>query len=340
MNAPWFLLVSASLVVSWVMTLLVIRFSSRLRLIQYANQRSSHLMPTPSGGGIGIVVGAMVGGGSSVWGGDGHLLGFLYLALPLALLGLWDDVCHLQVTLRLIIQTLLILGLMTLQGLFGEADFGSIAWSLLILLLGVWWINLFNFMDGIDGLAAVQAVFMLLAGSGLVILADPNLLDSQFILFCACLIAATLGFLALNWSPAKIFMGDTGSLWLAFMIFALALYSIHNGWLSSVAWLILAAVFVVDASTTLVTRCLRGERWHEAHRSHAYQRFSRMLQQGGNEGHRMVSTMVTGINLFFLFPLAWVSLRWPQWSILCVIAAYVPLTFCAISLGAGRSDNA
>ena len=73
--------------------------------------------------------------------------------------------------------------------------------------------------------------------------------------------AATVGFLLLNWPPAKIFMGDVSSTWLAFMVFALALLSIQAGWLSHAVWLVLAAVLVTDATVTLLTRKLHGERW-------------------------------------------------------------------------------
>ena len=100
------------------------------------------------------------------------------------------------------------------------------------------------------------------------------------------------GLLAANWPQAKIFTGDVGSTYLAFMIFALALFCVQAGWLSYAVWLVLAAVFATDATVTLLTRMARGERWYEAHRSHAYQRLSRRWHGDRKIGHRAVILLV------------------------------------------------
>lgn len=108
---------------------------------------------------------------------------------------------------------------------------------------------------------------MLLAGAVMAVWANAKVVSSPAWMWMLCIAAATMGFLLLNWPPAKIFMGDVGSTWLAFMVFALALLSVQSGWLRYAAWLVLGAVFVTDATVTLLTRMLRGERWYEAHRS-------------------------------------------------------------------------
>lgn len=227
------------------------------------------------------------------------------------------------------------------MALSGGLAFQVTGWVLfgLLMLAGVWWINLFNFMDGIDGIAGVQAIFMLLAGAVLVLWAEPQAVHSPVWMWMLCVAAATAGFLLLNWPPAKIFMGDVGSTWLAFMVFALALLCVQAGWLSYAAWLVLAAVFVTDATVTLLTRMLRGERWYEAHRSHAYQRLSRRWQGGRKAGHRAVTLLVVAVNGLWLAPWAWACVQWPAVSVAFVVAAYLPLVLAVLWLGGGRPDS-
>ena len=180
----------------------------------------------------------------------------------------------------------------------------------------------------------MQAVFMLLAGAVLAMWAVPEAVHSPVWMWMLCAAAATVGFLLLNWPPAKIFMGDVGSTWLAFMVFSLALLSVQAGWLSYAVWLVLAAVFVTDASVTLLTRMLRGERWYEAHRSHAYQKLARRWG-----GHRPVTLCAVGVNVLWLAPLAGACAAWPQWVFGWVLLAYLPLVVGAVALDAGRSER-
>ena len=153
-----------------------------------------------------------------------------------------------------------------------------------------------------------------------------------------CVAAATVGFLLLNWPPAKIFMGDTGSTWLGFMIFALALLTIQSGWSNYAVWLVLGAVFVSDATVTLLTRMARGERWHEPHCNHAYQRLARRWQGKRNAGHLSVTLLVAMVNLLWLAPIAWACGRWPQWMPGFVFVAYAPLVVGALVLKAGKPE--
>lgn len=322
------LLVLASGLLAWVGVRLVLFNAGRLGLVQAPNHRSSHGESTPHGGGVGIVLG---GGGAGIWlawAGGGALWPISGLAFLLAVLGLWDDVRHLPARTRFAVQVLLCA--LLLHTLGGQ---DSLLWGGLLLLAGVWWVNLFNFMDGIDGIAASQAVFMLAAGAMLAAWFHPAAVDAAEWLWMLALAAAALGFLACNWPPARIFMGDVGSTYLAFMIFALALLSVREGWLTFPAWLVLGAFFVADASVTLVRRVLAGERWFEAHRSHAYQRLSRRWGS-----HRPVTLLVIGVNLLWLAPLALASLAWPRWAGVIVALAYGPLVTAALVLGAGKKD--
>jgi Fuc2NAc and GlcNAc transferase len=349
----WLLLSIVSGVVSWIVASLVCRHAARLRLVLEPNHRSSHVQPTPSGGGLGIAVaGSLVGLGLDFFSGWESGWFVTALAIVLAAVSLWDDVQHLPARVRFGVQVAVCVGLLLLlgdmSGIFfsrGNAteglDFRLFGWivSALLLLAGVWWINLFNFMDGLDGIAGSQAVFMLAAGAGLAVWNQPFLVTDPAWVWAVCIAAATLGFLPLNWPPAKIFMGDVGSTYLAFIIFVVALISLRAGWFGSplaglAMWLTLGAVFVVDATVTLLARMARGERWYEAHRTHAYQKLARRWGD-----HRPVTFLVITLNIFWVGPLALACALWPQWRLIWVALVYVPLVIGAVMLGAGRADE-
>jgi Fuc2NAc and GlcNAc transferase len=172
-------------------------------------------------------------------------------------------------------------------------DLGMVGNMLAVVFL-VWLTNLFNFMDGIDGLAASEAVFIV--GAALIVgTAD---LGHHAVFLKSFLIAATAGFLIWNWSPAKIFLGDIGSGFLGITLGVLALVSVGAGDLPIWTWLILAGAFIVDATFTLVRRFLRGERWYSAHRSHAYQKLSRRFGS-----HAKAAFWVNVLNVVWLLPL-------------------------------------
>jgi Fuc2NAc and GlcNAc transferase len=164
----------------------------------------------------------------------------------------------------------------------------------------VWMTNLYNFMDGIDGLAGGEATIVcgfagaLIAASGQFGLA----------LVAWLLAASSAGFLAWNWAPARLFMGDVGSGFIGFVIAVLAVASENARALTLLGWVTLSSIFVVDATATLVRRALHGEQWYSAHRLHAYQR---AVQAGLS--HRRVTTIVLLLDLL-LCVLAWLGWRW------------------------------
>lgn len=324
--------------------IVVRRHAWRLGLMDAPNHRSSHAQPVPSGGGVGIVLGGVLAGAwvcgfssPASW----PLWTVMGLSLLIAGIGLWDDIRFVSVRLRLMAQLAASAGLVGLFGMPLVLDFplgitlsGAAAFFLLAL-SGVWWINLFNFMDGIDGFAGSQAAFMLAAAAGLAAWMQPSVIAQPGWLWMVYLLAATLGFLWLNWPPAKIFMGDIGSTYLAYMIFFFALASVQGGWLTYPVWLILGALFVTDATLTLMVRLLRGERVTQAHRSHSYQR---LAQRWGS--HRQVTLAGLLINTLWLAPLAAASLTWPLWAWAWILLAYSPLTLGAFIVGSGRGGEA
>lgn len=345
MTLTWIAVLLTSALLSWAVGEWLCRSGFRLGLMQIPNTRSSHSQPTPTGGGASFVVVSSLMSVLVIYAtswSDGSIL--ISVAALLAIVGFIDDRGHVSIGVRLATQIAVVLvhvalvpDLSSLASAWPFAGGRSQAVLLLVLLIaGVWWINLFNFMDGVDGLAAAHSEFMLLS-AGLMIGLGHSGSDLQPELIFALLVSAAVGgFLVLNWSPARIFMGDVGSTWLAFVIFSFAIESISKGWLGYPEWLILASVFVTDSTVTLITRIWRGDRWYEAHRTHAYQHLADRWQKGGSGGHRRVTLTVIAINLLWVWPFAWASLLWPGWSPVFVAVAYAPLVVGSVLIGSGR----
>jgi Fuc2NAc and GlcNAc transferase len=195
----------------------------------------------------------------------------------------------------------------------------------------VWMLNLYNFMDGIDGIASAEAICACLGASLLYWLAGfDSLLAAPLVLAMA-----VAGFLYWNFPPARIFMGDAGS---GFLGIILGLLSLQAAWASPQllwVWLILLGVFIVDATVTLIRRLLRGDKVYEAHRSHAYQFASRQYGR-----HLPVTLAVAAINLFWLLPVAACVVLWGLDGALGLVLAYVPLVMLAVKFHAGELEKA
>ena len=231
-------------------------------------------------------------------------------ALFLTLLGVVDDNWSLSVRLRFLAYAFccLLVSFALLQG------------ALLILgaaLVMLWALNLYNFMDGVDGLAASQCF---LACCGAALLAWGGGGTREYAVFCLLLGFSHLGFLVWNWPVARLFMGDAGSIPTGFLLSALAVLGAARGDLAFACWAILLAAFITDASWTLAWRVFTRQKFTQAHRSHAYQRLSRHWGS-----HLSVVMLLIAINGIWLFPLAWATLLWPQYTIIMVILAYLPL---------------
>jgi Fuc2NAc and GlcNAc transferase len=205
--------------------------------------------------------------------------------------------------------------------------------GLVLAVAGVTWVlNLFNFMDGIDGIAASEAVFVSTAALPLMALCGVS---GEVSAACLMIAAACLGFLLWNWPPAKIFMGDVGSGYVGYVVAVLALAATRENPEALWVWLILGGVFFVDATVTLVRRAARGERIYDAHRSHGYQRLARRWGS-----HRRVTVAVMMLNLIWLLPCAFLATLQPDHAVAIVVAALVPLVALAIAAGSGRRENA
>jgi Fuc2NAc and GlcNAc transferase len=251
-----------------------------------------------------------------------------------AAVGYADDVRTLSALPRLFVHVVaatvsVLILLQSSSGLF----FGLIPQlvsAVLLIVAVVWSINLFNFMDGIDGIAASQAAF---AASVTALLA-AGASGAESWVMCSLLVAgASVGFLVWNWPPAKIFMGDVGSgflgFWLAALAIALHVIDAVSVWTS----VLLNSAFIADATTTLLRRIVRGERWHAAHRSHAYQTLARRCGS-----HRVVTLSLWMFNLGVILPLAYFTRDLSQVVVWIAVGMVLVLSGVCLAIGAGKSD--
>lgn len=341
---------------------LVRRHVVRKDLVDVPNERSLHSIPIPRGGGLGIVAAfllAVLFAGLVGIARFDFILPLLAGAIPIAWIGWRDDHGHVAPKWRALVHV----GASVLALAFVVNGFGVVLpWpqrallvypnNLLILglgaIAGAYFLNLYNFMDGLDGLAASEGAFVGLATYPMLRLAimqerlaltmpeaGPhfawvgNVAHLAPLLGCCC-----LGFLVWNWPPARIFMGDVCS---GFLGFVYAFFALTTSWeLPRLAWvwLILLGVFLVDGSYTLAIRFVTGQRWHEAHRLHAFQKAALRAS-----GHRPVTLSVLAINILWLLPLACLAAANPNLAPWITGAALAPLAAVARFYKAGQVES-
>ena len=335
-NESFFLGVSAvsAALLSLLGTRAVLDFAARHSMLDVPNERSSHRVPTPRGGGLAIAVTvgiallvAMLAGLLSIRTG----LAFLCGGSIIAVVGWIDDRRGLPVRLRLAAHfcaAILAVALLhwepaQARGSFARVivDIGAIVWL-------VWMTNLYNFMDGIDGLAAVEAIVV--GASAAIMLAVSGALGLSFIAIVVA--GAAAGFGWYNRPPARIFMGDVGSGLLGFLFGCLAVASAASGRTPAYVWPLLLAVFIADATVTLLRRVIGKRKWYTAHREHAYQR---LVQHGWRHGQ--VDGAVTTIDIALAL-LAYFSLagRIEPYAAMGAAAALIVMAYAAVERVAAR----
>jgi Fuc2NAc and GlcNAc transferase len=330
----WFLLAG---VASFMLTGILRRYALSKSLLDVPNDRSSHTIPTPRGGGLAIVVTFLAG--VSVLTLLEQMELPLYLSLLcagglVAIIGFIDDHRHIAARWRLLVHFIAAgLALYLLGGLPPLSFFGLILdlgllGNVLAALYLVWLLNLYNFMDGIDGIAGIETVTVCLGGLALFLIAVPV---TQLWQSSALLLVSVSGFLLWNFPRAKIFMGDVGS---GFLGIVLGIMSIQAAWIGAElfwAWLILLGAFVTDATVTLFRRLFHGERVFEAHRSHAYQHAARKY------GSHVSITLAFGIiNILWLLPISLLVANGLLDGLLGVCIAYLPLVWLTFKFKAGQ----
>ena len=319
----------------------VIRHYALVRnVLDIPNQRSSHTLPTPRGGGLAVVL-AFVGTALSLYFTQQlnlERLLVILMALPVALIGFLDD--HRPIAARWRFATHLLSALAVLWILKGIPavwipspldailqrvliNLNDLGYPLGILFL-VWLLNLFNFMDGTDGIAASEAVFVASVLAGYLFYIDQTLFQLNL-----ALVSAALGFLVWNWPKAKIFMGDVGSGFLGFVLGILILLAAQQAAVLLYCGLIVFGLFIVDASYTLIVRVLTGQKWYDAHCSHTYQRVAKVY------GHLRLLQCCWAINLLWLLPMSLLVFLHPASAGYGLILAYLPLLILAYHFKAG-----
>lgn len=329
---------SIAFLMTVIITKALIEFARPLGMIDAPNERSSHTAPTPKGGGLSFfIVFTFVSLG----------LYWLYpeynpIVQPLlfggpfvVLLGWLDDRFALSALLRLgvhfvvaiMIYRLITKGFIVPVQISFLPNFFWINFIFCILFIA-WFINLYNFMDGADGLASSTAI----AGSALMAVVC-HLHGSDELAMIYCLIAYTVsGFLFFNWAPARIFMGDTGSYFLGFLFASLALISKVYANVSFYSHITIFGFFIFDATYVLLRRLLRREKVFQAHKMFL---FHKLMKQGWS--HRKVSAFYTLVLVMWLFPLSNLAASMANWGIVIVLISYLPLLGLAIHYRAGEA---
>ncbi|HEY9123190.1 MAG TPA: glycosyltransferase family 4 protein [Bacteroidales bacterium] len=308
-----------SLLLTWV----VRHWAIKKSIIDHPNERSSHTIPTPRGGGLAIAITWFVGlivlfAYNQI---ETNLFWALIAGLPLPFIGFLDDIFSLKPGIRSLIQLLsAILGIAILGGLkYLDIGFTTLEWKWIFTPLAVigivWAINLFNFLDGTDGYCSMEAIFI---SAALIILI-------AFSPVLALFIACVAGFLFWNWPKAKIFMGDVGSTLIGYNVAIFAIYYQNEHKLSLIVFLIISAVFWFDATLTLIRRIRNKEKLSIAHRKHAFQRF---VQAGFSHQDLLIGQFI--VNLFLLL-IAYFCMLYPTYSLffllLSIILIFAPIKF-------------
>ncbi|MEV9499446.1 MraY family glycosyltransferase [Aliarcobacter butzleri] len=277
------------LLISFLLTYFIKNYMIKKSLVASVNERSSHTVPTPHGGGIAIVITWFIGLFYIYFIGqiENNLFYALLFGAVISIVSFFDDIYELSPKLRLIIQAIVAIGGLYFLGGFETLTFGvfdiqnPIFTNIFAFFMIIWFINLYNFLDGINGYAGSEAIFLSLAG---------------FILFGGnhflVLTVAVLGFLYWNWNKAKIFMGDVGSTLLGYNVAIFTIYYANQELTNFWIWIILFSVYWFDSTLTLIRRKLNKERLSQAHKKHAYQR----LTQAG-WSHYKVTNYSIGLNI-------------------------------------------
>ncbi len=321
--------------ISVLLTAIVLRLAVRAQLIALPNERGSHQIPTPVGGGFAIVS-VYVLSLFTLWQLQFipvNELSALCASLGVAIIGLLDDRHHVDFRVRLLVQCLAVFwGLVWLSPLpqlmiFTNLPEASLIVWLFFSLALLWMTNLYNFMDGIDGFAGSQACFAGLAAAGFLIHSE----DYGLGLLCLYLFAGAAGFLVWNWPPARIFMGDVGSGFIGLSLGLIAVLSLAHGSMSVWSWALLMGCFIVDATLTLARRVLSGERWYDAHCSHAFQIAAKKFVN-----HARVTVGLILIDVLWLLPMAMLAAKHPEYGVYLAVAGLIPLVLIALWFNAGK----
>ncbi|MEJ2407231.1 MAG: glycosyltransferase family 4 protein [Candidatus Thiodiazotropha sp.] len=319
-----------SFLLTLVFTRYFIRYASHKNILDFPTDRGSHEEPKPRGGGVVFVLVITTSiisiyfledldtvlSGRQLW-------PMLVGGLIIALIGYLDDCKGVSQAKRLVVHLLTFTFVLYFYSLPINGD-PYIYWPIFFLtvLTAAWMLNLYNFMDGIDGIAASEGIFVLTSAALLIYI---TAYDEKFMAILLCSSAALLGFLWFNWPPSKLFMGDVGSGFIGYLIGMMIITSWTYGLLQPHVWAILLGFFVFDATATLARRVIAGEPFYKAHKEHIYQRLAQRWKS-----HRNVTLLVFAINVFWLLPMAWYASQSLLSEYIVLIVSYMPIAMIYI----------
>ena len=320
------------------LTLIFKYISQYIGAIAVPNNRSSHTSPTPTGGGIIICL-------VSVWSMIYYLfyieqvspeifsifVGISMGGIAISIVGFIDDLIETSALKKLIIQ--IILSIWVVYIFLGSLESiilvfeGVLYWPIIFLglFILVWLINVFNFMDAIDGMALSGTTLITLFAASLIFISEGSNVNSTilFILAVVC-----FSFLIFNFPPASIFMGDSGSLFLGYFYGCIIVKTISDSDLSVWTWMILLTHFLVETTLSTLLRAKLTRKWYKAHRALAYQNLARILNS-----HKLVTLGSIVHYIVWLFPLAYLSTQYPQLSVLLFFLGLMPSIIVTIRFG-------
>lgn len=338
-----FVYVFASLL-SFILTFAVIQFYRKFALyfgiIDMPNERSMHKQPMPRGAGICFYIGFTATLAVLFFMGE-LSLSFTYPIFlggsVVMLLGYWDDLQSLPALVRLFVQMLasiFIVALLT-NGFSQDVEISFLPnwpWltSLFCIFYVAWFVNLYNFMDGSDGLATLVGI----VGSAIISATSYYLNNYDLAIIYSALSFSLLAFLTMNWHPALVFMGDSGAYFLGYTFGAFALLSKLVYDTSLYVHLIVFGMFVVDATWTLLVRGFRGQRVFSPHKLHAFQK---LIALGWT--HPQVAALYTSVMIVWLLPMVILTVLYSDYSFLFLVIAYVPIYVFVLWMKAGWESS-
>ena len=327
-------------VFSLINSYLIEKFSLKYLFLDTPSYRSSHKLPTPTAGGLAILISyciyfLMLSNFMDLY--TEPLLILLISLIPIVTIGLIDDYKEINIFTRLIVQ-ILVASFFVYYFQIHEASFkgniysqSSIIIIFLSILLSVWLMNLYNFMDGIDGYASIECIFVSFSSALIVYLNNP---ENLIYLYLLGLGFSTIGFICRNWHPAKIFMGDTGSVGIGCIFAFFVIYTGNESIISIYTWLILLSVFISDATYTLLVRIVTKKNFSKPHLTHGFH----IITETKNSQLITIKSLIA-INIAWVLPLALLSNYFVNYHIIITFITYLPLTLYLIKVGAGLENG-
>jgi Fuc2NAc and GlcNAc transferase len=331
------------LFLSFITTIVAVKiyksFSINKGIFAKPNFRNLHQIPTPRGGGVVFslifLISVFITFSWNQLHIDKNLIFILlYGGLIASVFGFIDDVVEIKAKIKLFVQSLLSVFILFN---FGWQPLLNLPWVPAFINLGiswfalVWLMNVFNFMDGSDGIVSFGTIFFCLSSILSVHIASGDL---SLMMVFGFLAMSCAGFLLFNFPPASIFMGDSGSLFLGFFFSALVTFTVINEEISVCTWLIMLAYFLGDTTTTSILRIFLVKQWYGVHRSHAYQNLVRI-----GESHSKILFLISSYHILWLFPLVIFSVLQPNLAPLGVFLAFIPVVILTFRYGPRLSSS-